>query len=390
MGILRLLLAIVVVCGHIFPAWLWGIQNVLAVKAFFVISGFYMALILTERYRRATLQFYLNRLLRLLPLHLAVLAIMVALIVVAPGLIGLPLVNLEGWRLVLSTPELYPTGVLLAIMNVTLIGSDLTNFTCLDTTTLRFYLEGPDPGRVGTCLRRGIPVSAFLINGPMWTIGIELIFYAMAPFVVRRSTRTLLLLTGIAALPRFWLMYSGLGLLPWHRGVAAFELVYFLIGVLAFRLYLQLRETPAMHSRPLLLGITGALLLLTVFGSPDWHWAYIVVLAAALPALFLATTTSRLDAYLGSLSYPVYTCQWLVLGVMNGGMTVIEEQDGTPVWIAANLAAVLLVSAAAEWTIVRPIERIRHQTAATLVHRGVRWRPRAGHGATASAGLERL
>ena len=86
MGILRLLLAIVVVCGHIFPAWLWGIQNVLAVKAFFVISGFYMALILTERYRRATLQFYLNRLLRLLPLHLAVLAIMVALIVVAPGL----------------------------------------------------------------------------------------------------------------------------------------------------------------------------------------------------------------------------------------------------------------------------------------------------------------
>src|SRR5213596_1421923 len=106
MGTLRLVLALTVACGHIFPAWLWGVQNVLAVKAFFVISGFYMALILQERYQGRAREVYLNRVLRLFPLHLVVLTAMLVLLAVAPNFIAQPLVSMDAWHLVIDTPQL--------------------------------------------------------------------------------------------------------------------------------------------------------------------------------------------------------------------------------------------------------------------------------------------
>ena len=77
MGILRLLLAISVVLAHSSP--LFGITSVggaLAVQAFYIISGFYMSLILNEKYTGGNNSYYLfisNRLLRLYPIYWVVL-----------------------------------------------------------------------------------------------------------------------------------------------------------------------------------------------------------------------------------------------------------------------------------------------------------------------------
>jgi peptidoglycan/LPS O-acetylase OafA/YrhL len=76
MGCFRLFLALSVLASHY---WFWRINfwmgAYIAVTAFYVISGFYMSLVLDTKYtgRRGLLTFYSNRALRLFPVYWIVL-----------------------------------------------------------------------------------------------------------------------------------------------------------------------------------------------------------------------------------------------------------------------------------------------------------------------------
>src|SRR5258705_9507951 len=74
MGLMRFLLAMAVVVGHMASSMDTAyalIPGTLAVEVFFSISGFYMSLILTGKYHDRT-TFYVNRFLRLYPVYLIV------------------------------------------------------------------------------------------------------------------------------------------------------------------------------------------------------------------------------------------------------------------------------------------------------------------------------
>jgi len=77
MGLIRFMLAISVVIAHTSDLFGFGfVGGEMAVKIFFMISGFYMALILNEKYIGANSSYWLflkNRLLRLYPLYFLVL-----------------------------------------------------------------------------------------------------------------------------------------------------------------------------------------------------------------------------------------------------------------------------------------------------------------------------
>src|ERR1017187_7738113 len=78
MGILRMLLAISVLASHLHGKSIFGFRLIygnLAVQCFFMISGFYMALVLNEKYTRRTdyIPFLLQRCLRLYPAYFFVL-----------------------------------------------------------------------------------------------------------------------------------------------------------------------------------------------------------------------------------------------------------------------------------------------------------------------------
>src|SRR5262245_57884456 len=91
MGTFRVVLALAVMIAHIatmvgpsivnresLHILIWSGQ---AVFAFFIISGFYMALIINEKYAKlpnGTSRFYLNRALRLYPIHWVVLSLFAA------------------------------------------------------------------------------------------------------------------------------------------------------------------------------------------------------------------------------------------------------------------------------------------------------------------------
>src|SRR5258707_7705774 len=80
MGVIRLLLALSVVEFHSTRAFgnpgIWPVDlpnGIVAVQAFYVISGFYMALVLSTKYAGEPWRFYRARALRLLPIYWLVL-----------------------------------------------------------------------------------------------------------------------------------------------------------------------------------------------------------------------------------------------------------------------------------------------------------------------------
>jgi len=74
MGIIRVALALAVVLSHLPPATFHFVSGGVAVQAFFIISGFYMALVLSSKYSSTSL-FYSNRLLRLMPSYFVMMGV---------------------------------------------------------------------------------------------------------------------------------------------------------------------------------------------------------------------------------------------------------------------------------------------------------------------------
>ena len=117
MGVVRVLLALAVLLSHLPPASYKILSGALAVQAFFVVSGFYMALVLDGKYRDTWL-FYSNRILRLAPTY----AFMCGL-----GAFTLFALNAS----ITGTPEIFErlfsnpvSAVVMAFENIFVVGQD--------------------------------------------------------------------------------------------------------------------------------------------------------------------------------------------------------------------------------------------------------------------------
>ena len=164
MGALRLLLALLVATSHLAvvvkdnPEILCG-QAVIAVRLFFVLSGFYMALVSQaprSRYRRAT-DFYMSRLLKLLPMYWVLSAITFAIAASTRGDFFPLLYPYRAWHGIdMSTLQ---GGALayIATTLISLIGSDTWTWLGVESIFRRVVdraclLEWRD---LGSCLIRG-------------------------------------------------------------------------------------------------------------------------------------------------------------------------------------------------------------------------------------------
>jgi peptidoglycan/LPS O-acetylase OafA/YrhL len=130
MGLIRFLLAMAVVAAHSAPILgLTLVGGKIAVQSFFVISGFYISLILNEKYpagTRGTLLFYGNRFLRIYPIYWAVLLLTAGA--------GTAVLLLFGWHSFVSnvsslTKDFAADKLLFLIAsNVGILGIDLSSF----------------------------------------------------------------------------------------------------------------------------------------------------------------------------------------------------------------------------------------------------------------------
>jgi peptidoglycan/LPS O-acetylase OafA/YrhL len=219
MGLIRVLLALSVVFSHTWTGSGTGPLpgGPIAVQCFFMISGFYMSLILgSDRYREQPVKFWLNRGLRLYPVYWLLAAASFAnTFLVAPEIIS------AFWALGLK-PVL-----LLCFANVFLFGQDLI-----------FWLGTKGGELFWTSSAWSLPeprLQNYVLIGPAWSLSIELMFYLIAPWVVKWTSRTLVLLVVASLVARHVAYAAGLTFMPWTYMFFPFELAFFLLGVLAHR-----------------------------------------------------------------------------------------------------------------------------------------------------------
>ena len=288
MGVLRLMLALSVLTFHSpIGAKLAGGQ--LAVEAFFIISGFYMALLLrTNRY--GTVKTFLwSRWWRLWPLY------------VTASLITLLARVAMGDDIVARWFAYGPAVAGLAVVsNGLMIGLDAL-----------FYVES-----------QVLDVKhTLLLVYQAWSLGLEVLFVLVAPRVVRLPVGGLLAIVAISQLCRGIVWFSGAGWDFWNYHFFPFEIGLFVAGVVGYDIWQRLTGSSARWLADYrwfatVAWLATASVLLWPLPGEAVRALYLFLIVVAVPGLFGLTKSSRLDRWIGELSYPFYLYHLLAIAAM--------------------------------------------------------------------------
>lgn len=322
MGIIRLLLAISVVLAH--SSSLFGTNLVggkIAVQAFYIISGFYMSLILNEKYIGANNSYRLfitNRFFRLYPVYWVVLAaaVLISLLILLASK-GFTITTLHSY-LAIKTNIL--SLLLLASTNLAIYGQDIVMFLGIEPESGKLFFT--DDFSLAN-----FPLYKFLFVPQAWTLGIELTFYLIAPFILKKGLKLVLALMALSLLLRL-LMYNHYHLQhdPWTYRFFPLELFFFLCGYLSFSVYLSVKKYKAhkyLSSSLLMLCILFTIFYanLPVISINNFPFSvkemlYFSLITLSIPFVFQASKNSKTDNQIGELSYPVYISHMLVIYVL--------------------------------------------------------------------------
>lgn len=371
MGMIRLLLAVSVVITHsdrVFGVFL--LSGDMAITAFFIVSGFLMALILETKYAGRVADFYVNRILRIYPPYLVALAGSILFFFLVenrshgPNKALMWFLEADAWGAVAWT----------AVTNLTLLGIDLTRYVNLDEAG-HFFVNFLEPGGFGGHNILFVPQA--------WTLSLELYYYALAPLVVLLRTRWIAALTlGIFILNREAMLSLQAHNIPFSPESAfPFVLKYFLLGTLTFRFVGPMKMLMARHDLFRLFPAASlACAFVLVFAGfhvtrareIDLDWFY-VAFALCVPGMFICTNGWKFDAALGEYSYPVYLFHYpvtisvfLLLPGWHGELTVLIT---------------LLLATAYIQLIDKRVEAVRKG----IARNGLRRKPRVEERASATA-----
>ena len=236
MGTLRFLLALSVAWTH--AELPHGLSGDLCVTIFFVISGFYMSMVLSENRTYCKIgAFYKQRALRLFPTYWVVFLASLAMAALLPGI-------QIGWATVgkMNLLQDHPSVAAAWLLSQALIlGQDIFMFFGLDSS--RAVAFSP---RMSDSIS---PMAGLLVVPQAWSLSLELFFYLIAPFIVRRSKLFIggLLLT--SCLTRILLAWTlGFSDDPWATRFFPSEFAFFLLGMLGYLLITSAKVKFTSHS----------------------------------------------------------------------------------------------------------------------------------------------
>jgi len=379
MGFLRLLLAAAVVAEHSTPiCGLTFTGGHLAVRLFFIISGFYMALILTTKYtadhpNRYWL-FISNRFLRIYPCYYVILFLSLVFYAAASLYLHHPADRLVLWQTAWRHGQIWGL-FFVSLCQFTVIGMDAV---CVFFYNLAqgFHLPGPDTAAAsvawlptaGADPSGIVPAWRFLFVPQTWTISIELLFYLVVPWLISWRTRNLVILAGVSLVS-----YSAncLFVYPARADLLGyfffpFHLFLFILGMLACR---HSAAFLARVSRPfkitMVAALFGGLAFSQFLPAATRSFICIVLVALSLPILFDWTKYSRFQKWVGDLSYPVYIChilvKWGLLALMGVSKSRVTSPPGWLMLLGAIALAALLL-----WLVDYPIDRWRQRRVKSL------------------------
>lgn len=361
MGSIRLLLAISIFFYHTGP--LFGISLVdahVAVQSFFIISGFYMALILNEKYtgNRSYYLFLSNRFLRLFPAYWCVLLVSAALLLglYASGRISEVAFNYFNLFSYLDVKA--QASIVLA--NLFIYGQDLLLMTQINPSN-GFFNFTPDTYSV---VAPYPPVYGFSFVPQAWSIGTELLFYSIAPLLVRRKAPFIAAVLIASLGLRVALFKAGYVQDLWTFRFFPTELALFLLGALSYKVNKRWAFMPKYGLFAFLAAIAFVIGYqfipsITVGVLEIKKWTFYFFLFLLIPAIFSYTSGFKADRYMGELSYPFYISHMLVIW-----LTMLFQEELLAIALPeviflGVLFCTLITSAAIFHLVISPMEKYR-------------------------------
>jgi peptidoglycan/LPS O-acetylase OafA/YrhL len=363
-GVIRTLLAASVVLGHSSFIAGYNVANpVVAVESFYIISGFYMALILNEKYvgPKSNWFFFSNRFLKLYPIYWLVLLLSVAVSLTSAAFYGADRSYcLRAW-FEHGASLAIPQKVYLVGTNLLIFGQDATLFLKLNASTGFF---SPTANFSAT----NPMVWTFLVVPQSWTLALELLFYCLAPLIVRQNVRVIAAVTALSLALRVVLVRWGYSEDPWNYRFFPLELAFFCAGAIAYANYRALKTVKTPPWLPPVV-TAGLLFFLLAFNylPVEYNvrkWCFYAALVIALPFVFQYSKAKRADRFLGELSYPIYIVHILICAAVRtfyGGGPALGFLSLT----ASILAAIMLYAG-----FQKPIESYRQRRLARSIQRG--------------------
>ena len=351
MGVIRFLLAVSVVFAHANSRFsLVGGQ--VAVQAFYIISGFYMSLILNEKYIGANGSYKLfitNRFLRLYPVYWSVLLLTIIFAVVVYFFnVGSGPNALGSFIAYFGTMKISSIAFLI-FTNVFLFFQDMVMFLGLDTSNGSLFFTSN--------FRETNPqLYNFHFIPQAWTIGVELTFYLIAPFLVRSKLKFIILFILLSISLRFILYHYGLRHDPWSYRFFPTELVFFILGNVSYKMYVKFKQKDfsLLVGKLALVAIIGFTMVYNQFSIPFKYYGYMSLFFCSLPFIFILTKKWKMDSYIGELSYPIYISHIFVFTCLEVFNVIHIGDEGLILSIATIALSILLNE-----VIAKRIEKIR-------------------------------
>ena len=344
MGLIRFLLAYSVVVGHFtfFPTYkLVGTDT--AVEAFFVLSGFYIAMIWDTQYNSIK-DFWINRFLRLYPAYFVIAAANLMVNLIEPG----QLQNIFTFPPLLSA--------YLIFTNATMILQDWAMFLGLQDGHVHFVSNFNDSNP---------PIWRYLLIPQAWTLGVEISLYILAPLLFIKKFKYIFIVFIASMLIRIYLLMHGRGDDPWNYRFFPSELALFMLGAVAYRIYSNINFS----SNPELFKLLGkwltTLIIALIFFFPNISADYAfkkglfyLILASAIPFIFYYSKSNKWDRFIGELSYPMYLVWALRIDVVGPIIKFFDLTSENIVGVV-TYGYIILMSVLIHLFVERPFEKIR-------------------------------
>lgn len=361
---LRYFLALVVVIGHspltAFARPLNG-DGGLAVQSFYVISGFYMSLIL-NKYRLHTLQltnlkdFYFSRFLRIYPIYW--ICFVATLAVGYFHIMSIPPFPVDVLKMLGS----FSDKIFYLLQNVFIFGQALMRFMFYNSEAHSFTLNLFGASNADGHLGQG--GSSYLILGQAWSLSLELTFYLLVPFLLTRKWYTVMSVCVLSLSLRFILHALGYTEHNYDMQVAFFPtaLGIFLLGSLSHQIIYPLLRNKSKTFLRVMGNVFVALIMFYVvhlyktIGSTDLkYWCFVGLVTLSLPFLFSYFAKSKFDRMVGELSFPVYMIHFIFIGLIARFHWIDSAYAAYWVILLSTITSILLVC-----FVVMPLDNFRH------------------------------
>jgi len=190
--------------------------------------------------------------------------------------------------------------------------------------------------------------------------------FLIVPLIVKRTTKYVLALLFCSLLLRLVLVFGfNLKNDPWTYRFFPTELVFFLAGIIAYRIYKYLQRFQ-IKDKYLIITWLGILIFTvsfsflpskTIYSFSVTGWFYLFVFFMSLPLVFLLTKKWKFDRYIGDLSYPVYISHILIILVITK-LNISASLGG--LGVTSTIASVLFAIVLNE-LVQKRIEKIRQK-----------------------------